>query len=255
MTSKIPVSDTVIAYNRLKHNLENIPDHKIRKLRFSASEATARGLWLASNAVRDILLFEEVYKNPPIAEINGLEQASLAIKGAQFLDNPDSIILPPDMIRAKEIRKKHLAILIALFFDDKILIEQINKINKGKGHLNLGSDMIDIAAFESKHWDKFKHTKLVTRDDIIELDKLGQEILVWVGQKTKIFNNTRNKERRAWSYMVKLYNIVRNHAYLLFVDNPKKWKEDYPNLMSQNKSSSTVKSSKKSVQSGSEPLV
>ena len=88
--------------------------------------------------------------------------------------SPEKKVTPPDIDRAKFLRKKHLTILPAIFFNNEELIDKVKDIHKGRGYLNLGSDLVDMASLESNNWDLIKESGLINNDEIEELDDIGQ---------------------------------------------------------------------------------
>lgn len=230
-TIEIPTAEAIAAYQAVKPMLDALPEEALYALRFPAPEATARGLWVAGNAERDRERFIEMYKDPPLEAIDSLEQRALAVKGAELAaPDPDTPAEPPDLERGRELRKKHLKVLDAVFFGDAGTTEKLEEIRSGRGNRDLGSDLIDLSALEAKHWPRVLATGLISADERKELDPLGAATLRWAGRSDTPAPNPREAEQRAWTHMAQAYNLVRDYAFVLYRDDPDGYARDYPAL-------------------------
>jgi len=83
----------------------------------------------------------------PLAQIDSLRQRSLAVLGAEIVTGvPDEVPSPPDLARARELRKKHLAILSGVFFGDQKVTKKLEDIRGGRGNRDLGTDLMELSA-------------------------------------------------------------------------------------------------------------
>lgn len=230
---EVPSSEAIQTFESLKGELVEIPEMLLAGLRFSAEEAASRGLWLSGNAARDETLFSNMYRTPPLDEIRSMRARSLAIKGAELVESPDTPAQPPDIERARHLREKHLSINGAVFFDDEAVQKKLAEIRSGQGHHDLGGDMIGIAAIETQNWKRLASTNMVSKKEVAEIEALGVDILRWAGRREdETRSSAREMEQRAWTYMAGAYNLIRDYAQVIYRDESEVWKRDYPSLFS-----------------------
>lgn len=229
MVVEIALGVAVGAYREVEDPLMQIPEAEVKPLRHTASVATSKALVMEVNAVRDIPLFDATFIESPTPLILTLKTAALAIKGAEILSPGKQTIPKPDIKLARKLKKKYLNILEAVFSDNKEIEEKIKKILTGRGNLDLGSDLINIAVLISMHLETLTATGLMVQEEIEMLDPLGEQLLKWVGQETE--DHSRDKERRAWTYMARIYDDIREHARFIYRKDLDTWKRDYPNLL------------------------
>ena len=230
MPVEISAGEAIKAYRSLEDILNALLKEALLQLRFEAYEALARALWMLTFAKKDIPLFEACYVNPPIPAINILETAAMAMSGAEFLSKGKKIPRP-DMTEARGLKKKYEAIITAVFIADPEVMKKLKKIAKGRGNVNVGTDLIAISNLILTHEDRLITTGLIVPEEVETLDKLGKQILQWAQQNSDDADDFRDKERRAWTYMSNLYNEIRDHARLIYRKDLDTWKVRYPNLL------------------------
>ena len=223
---------SVDAYRQLEPILLQIPKDKLEPLRFSATQALSRGLWMSSNAVKDIPLFKATFVEPPIEAIQNLEPASLAVKGADLLFSRRNTVPKPDIKLARSLKKRYLAIVRAVFPNNDEVEKRLNEVRKGRGYINLGGDLISLGSIIFTYKDMLVASGLLLKEEVDKLEPLGKHILQWTAlQGSPEKKISREEERRAWTYMVGLYNEIRVHAGFIYRDDLKNWKRKYPHLL------------------------
>ncbi len=80
----IPVEELLEAFERVRGALDEIQSEHCDPVRVDPTEVTARGIQVAENAWRDRTEFEEMYRHPPLDEIDWLRTKALAVKGAEL---------------------------------------------------------------------------------------------------------------------------------------------------------------------------
>lgn len=229
----IPEVEAIAAFRSLQTNLERIAPEELIPLRYSANEATARGLWLAEHAQRDREYYVRVYKEPPQEAIQSMRARALAIKGAELATNPapTAPVNLPDTHWAYSVRERHLHLLRAAFYQDEAIISKLDAIASGKGFMDLGSDLMELAVLEREKWATLATTNLVRQDELEKMGQVGTELIKWAGRKQDSRRSTtREMEQRAWTYMARAYHLLRDYAYLFYRDKPEIWEHDYPSL-------------------------
>lgn len=229
-------SIAIKAYKAEEKQLLGIPKDQLLPLRYTAAEATSRGLWLGQNAERDLQLFRACYRKPPEAEIRTMVSRALAVKGAEdiMLDPPDEqeASRTPDFDSARDLKGRHIKIVSAVAHDKPEIQKKLEAILPGRGHQDLGSDLIDLVKLEQNHWESFGPTGLASFEELREMEALGIRILRWTARRNRKERklSVRAAEQRAWTHMAQAYLKIRAYAYVLFLDDLDKWRRDYPSL-------------------------
>lgn len=230
---EIPEVEAIAAFEELKGALEALDETKLRALRFPASEAASRGLWLAGNAERDRSRFEAQFTSPPLEAIDSLRKRALAVKGAELTAAKAATAPePPDLDAARSLRRRHLKVVDAVLDGEPEHEAAIAQIVSGRGTRDLGSDLVELAAMERKQWARISATGLVNEAELERMDQLGVDVLRWAGRKDEpgAAADPRAAERRAFTYLAEAYDLVRDHARLVYRDDPDAWQRDYPSL-------------------------
>lgn len=247
----IPVAKATEAWEAVKDRAEAIPTDRLHPLRYPASEAAARGLWVAGNAKKDIVRFEGLYREPPIELILLMETLALSVKGAEQASLVPVPVLTTEQLQSfRKLRGRILAVLQAVFFDDEDVEAEIDRIQRGSSQKDLGDDLLELAKLISQPetWKKLVATGLVNQTDLTALETAGAAVLAWVGSKPKTkgakkpTQPARILEQRAWTQMAEAYNKLRDLALPLYREDTASWEYHYPNLLSFNQPSSRKKS-------------
>lgn len=226
--------EAVRAFEELLPALLAIPEAELLPLRYTATEATLRGLWLSQNALRDLPRFEHLYKNPPLSEIRQMRTRALAIKGADLAAHTNEVTSEaPDIVGLRNLRDKGLAVLRAVFHADEAMLARVAAIEAGSGHSDLGSDAIETASLLRSHWDPVAKTGLVLAAEVESLDQGGVDVLRWAGRRGESYKSVnRENEQRAFTLMAQTYALIRDHAFLIWRLQAEVWQTDYPSLYS-----------------------
>ena len=223
--------DARAAFESLKPVLIEMDDGALIPIRYTATEAVVRGLWVSDNAERDLEQFEATYREPPVEEIQSLRRRTLAVKGAELAEKPAASLSPPDVDRTKVLRKKFIAVERAVFLGDDEKQAELDEIEKGYGHRDLGSDGIMLADIADQNWTAIAPTELIDRAEVDELRRRSLDVLHWAGRREgKSQSSSRLMEQRAWSYMAEAYNEIRDLAFSMYRNNKALWERDYPSL-------------------------
>jgi hypothetical protein len=228
--SSTPEAAVLDAFEALKPTLLTLKPESLRGLRMPAEVATGRGLALARQVTTDRTRFEDLYKNPPLALFDSLERRALAVKGAALTDEfaPVVEVSEEELKQAMYLRRKHLSILSTVFFDKEDVLKELSEIRTGRGHRDLGGDLVDLAALLSRKeiWGVVKPTTLVKDSTVNELEVLGLKILRWLdGDNSE--NNGRRFERLAWNYLMEAVDKVMVLSRPLY-ESQEEWEAAYP---------------------------
>ena len=253
MAEEREISLSVQAVRTLESELMAIPENKVKKRRMEPEDATSVGLFMASNARKDLTKLNLVYKESLAPDMDKLELASRAVKGTAIIASRKKKLKKPDIEGGENIRSRHLTCLHGACVDSPELFNQIKKIDKSKGHLKLGGDLISIASFELVNWELIETKNFTTKERIAEIEDLGYQILEWVKARESK-SKDQKLEHRAWTYMSELYNKIRIHARVIYLDDKETWKENYPTLRGRKKSSSSKKVTKSPQDDQNKPI-
>ena len=242
MSEEREISLSVQAVQTLEPKLRAISEAEIKTRWMELEAATSAGLFMVSNSRNDLTKLEAVFKQSLVPEVELLELATRAVKGAAILAARTKL-KRPDIEGANKIKSRHFTCLHGACVDYPELIERIKKIGKGKSHLKLGGTLISLASFELDNWDLIETKNFTTKERIAEIEDLGYQILEWVKVRdTK--SKDHNLEHRAWTYMSKLYNKIRIYARVIYLEDKETWKQNYPALKGKKKSSPSKKDTK-----------
>lgn len=234
MSTTIPETSARQSYLKLKPILDKLED--LHGLRFSPEEATGRGLWMTQFAKQDKARLKALYKQAPVSIIDELESRALAVKGASLEVSAVVEELSSDeLFQARKQRDELLLQIQAVCFGDAEIQKELARIRSGRGHRDLGNDLLDVATLvtQKKVWSKMKSAGFLSEKGLEDLQDKGARILRWTGRSSDpLTQNPREAERRAWSYLVEGYNLVRDYTRVLYREEPELWEYRYPSIYS-----------------------
>jgi hypothetical protein len=132
---------------------------------------------------------------------------------------------------ARQQRQRTLKVSEAVCFGDEDKLAELGAIYLGRGNRDLGTDLIDIAAFVRKNGKIFESTGLITEADLVKMETVGREIVEWTLRRGDDVGS-RFAEQRAWTSMAKAYELIRCHAHPLYFGREDEWVTRYPSLFS-----------------------
>ena len=184
MSSEIFVGRAIKAYKELENVLLPISSNDLTHPGSADCGMTLTELITESEDVQPFSVFKESILNPSLKTIKTLKLTTLTGKGGE-----------------------------RLFSGSK---KKIKEIGKGRGSIDLGIDLVEIALLMFMYKMTIKPKGFNVRKDIKMLDKLGEQIVELGKQRMEQEDNVSQRERKAWSNTSKFFNKIRDQICFIY---------------------------------------
>jgi len=172
------------AYARLEAEIEAVPEREIREVSTDVPMAVSLALGALPEIESLIAEMGDVFKKPPIAEIERLRDRAMALLFAHILWAPRATkVIEQELEEARVEREQLLAAADAHVKFGHIDARSVEAIREGSGHLDRANDLIALAALFWANWDAIKNKTMVTEEQLERASTLGTFLVAELGAK------------------------------------------------------------------------
>lgn len=218
------------ALETLRPQLEGITE--LKTVRTSALEAVEVALGVAQKAQEDTPRLTELFASPPLAQVEQLKPAALALWAAQTkLDRVRKVKDPKErqaLLEEGQMLQKLLADAARyLWSKDERLKERVRDILRGRGYQDMVDDLVAYADLFEQNWEYADNNCLAKKEHVKRAGELAPVLLSLLRPQDDEEEKAALRLRdQAWTFLVQTYTTVSRACALLF--DPEEAEVHYP---------------------------
>ncbi len=226
------LADVGPALDSLRETLSNLPASEVRAPNVDMLSMVIGGLELSEAAMRDLDVFERVFKDPPLDEAKGLRTATLAMWGAQ-LELERRIGLKEERRKdavalsklAARLRREFLSAAEWIWADDPKVRDFLAEVRKGRGYRDRANDLNALAGLFRERMNEVTAKTSITPEQVDELARVGVQLLDMLQpvDEDPAIAAAKDLRNRAYVYQRGLVEEVRAAGKYVWRNDPSRY--------------------------------
>lgn len=237
---ELELAVTEAAFERVEARLLAMSPAEVRDARIDLTVAAEVAIAGAKNLLARRELVESMFRDAPIARVEGIEElahaaqhAELMHRAAQDIGANFADVLP----RVNELRAGLLLDLAAQVRRKRAPERLLEDVRGGDNSLrDKANDLNDMAGWYREHWSEVEGRSTVERGEVDEASELATRVLARLGalmsaqRASEGALGTEEMRRRAFTALWQDYEEVRRYGCFVFWSEPEGWNAYIPSL-------------------------